>query len=264
MSTAVAGVRRAGPALALAAILIGLWEAWVRVANVGANLLPPPSEVFEAAVRTRGALWGHTLTTVTETVLGMAIGAALGLALAAFLAAVPVARRAIEPLLVVMQTVPLFVMAPLLVLWFGFGMKAKVVVVVLIVFFPVAVATTGALTDLDPDQVDLVRSLGGSRFRVLTTVGLPAAVPAFFYGLRISAAYSAAGATIAELLGAKSGLGLYIARSQRSFKVDQVIAGVAIVAALSLSVFAVVVVASRVATPWRHLDSLHQNPGEPT
>ncbi len=260
MSTALAGIRRAGPAVMLLVALVALWEAWVRVANVGANLLPPPSKVAEAAIRTRGPLWGHTLTTVAETLLGMAIGALLGLVVAALLAAVPLLRRAVEPLLVVIQTIPLFVLAPLLVLWFGFGMTAKVVVVVLIVFFPVAVATTGALTNLDQDQVDLVRSLGGSRTRVLTTVGLPSAVPAFFDGLRISAAYCAAGATIAELLGAQSGLGLYIARSQRSFRVDQVIAGVAVVAALSLAVFAAVLAAARLAAPWRQL---HQNQGEP-
>lgn len=248
----------------LLAALVGLWEAWVRVADVGANLLPPPSKVAAAALRTRSALWGHTLTTLAETVLGMAIGALLGLAVAALLAALPLLRRAVEPLLVVIQTIPLFVLAPLLVLWFGFGMTAKVVVVVLIVFFPVAVATTGALTNLDQDQVDLVRSLGGTRSRVLTTVGLPTAIPAFFDGLRISAAYSAAGATIAELLGAQSGLGLYIARSQRSFKVDQVIAGVAVVAALSLAVFAAVLVAARFAAPWRQFDTLHHHQGEPT
>jgi len=241
------------PAAALAASLVAGWELWVRLRDIPAYTLPPPSAVAAALYRTRSQLAGHLATTVVETALGMAIGALLGVATAALLASVPLARRALEPLLVLSQTIPLIVLAPLLVLWFGFGMTAKVVVVVLIVYFPVAVATVGGLSGVDTDQVDLVRSLGGSRWTVLRLVRLPAAVPSFFDGMRISAAYAAAGATLAELIGAESGLGLYIARSQRAFRVDQVIAGVVVVAALSIVLFAGVVMADRLAAPWRRV-----------
>jgi ABC-type nitrate/sulfonate/bicarbonate transport system permease component len=246
-------VRRLAPAAAVLAALAVLWEVWVRLAAIPDYTLPPPSQVATALWRTRAALWGHSLTTASETLLGIALGSALGVAVAVAMAMAPLLRRALEPLLIVTQTIPLFVLAPLLVLWFGFGMTAKVVVVVLIVFFPVAVSTAGALAAADADQIDLIRSLGGDRTAVMRLVRLPAAVPAFFDGLRISAAYAAGGATLGELIGAQSGLGLYIARSQRGSRPDQMIAGVGVVAALSLALFGAVLAAAAIAAPWRRV-----------
>jgi ABC-type nitrate/sulfonate/bicarbonate transport system permease component len=125
-------------------------------------------------------------------------------------------------------------------------------VVVLIVFFPVAIAAAGAFRSAEPARIDLVRAFGGSTARVYRHVTIPGAVPAIFDGLRISAAYAVAGAAIAEQIGgARSGLGLFIARSQRSFRADQVLAGVVVIAALSLAVYAIVGATGRLATPWQ-------------
>ena len=190
-------------------------------------------------------------TTLAETAIGLVIGALIGVAVAALVSASSRVRRAVEPLLVVLQTIPAIVLAPVLVLALGFGWAPRIVVVVLIVFFPVAIAAAGAFSAVDGDRVDLVRSLGGTRADVLRHVTLPGALPAIFDGVRISAAYSVAGAAIAEQIGgARSGLGLYIARSQRSFRPDQVIAGVVVIAALSLMIYALVTAAARRATPW--------------
>ena len=163
-------------------------------------------------------------------------------------------RRVLEPLLVASQTIPLIVLAPLLVYWFGFGMTPKVVVVVLIVFFPVAISTAAGLAAADREQIDLVRSLGADRLTVLRLVLVPSALPSFFSGLRISAAYAVAGATLGELIGGRSGLGIYIARSQRAFRFDQILAGVLVVATLSAALFGLIHLLARLATPWRYVD----------
>ena len=232
--------------------MIGIWETWVRLADIDPAVLAPPSRVARALVDTAETLAHHAATTLAETAIGLVIGTLVGVGIAALVSASWHVRSAVEPLLVVLQTIPAIVLAPVLVLALGFGWTPRIVVVVLIVFFPVAIAATGAFLTVDADRVDLVRSLGGTRADVLRHVTLPGALPAIFDGIRISAAYSVAGAAIAEQIGgARSGLGLYIARSQRSFRPDQVIAGVVVIAALSLVIYALVTVAARRVTPWR-------------
>jgi ABC-type nitrate/sulfonate/bicarbonate transport system permease component len=244
--------RAVGPPAILLALLLLAWEAWVRLTNVDPSVVAPPSRVAGALTGNAGTLVHHAATTLGETAVGLAIGAALGVAVGILIAAVPLARRAIEPLLVTLQTVPPIVLAPILVLALGFGWAPRIVVVVLIVFFPVAIAATGAFLTADTDRVELIRSFGGTEVEVFRRVRLPGAAPAIFDGLRIAAAYSVAGAAIAEQIGgARSGLGLFIARSQRSFRADQVIAGVVVIAVLSLIVYAAVSVIARRATPWR-------------
>ena len=242
---------RVMPPAIVVAVLVGVWEAWVRLADVDPAVLAPPSRVAAALVETRGVLLDHTATTLAETAIGLAVGAAVGVLIALLIASVPIARRAVEPLLVVLQTIPPIVLAPILVLSLGFGWAPRIVVVVLTVFFPVAVAATGALLGADRDRVDLVRSFGGTHLDVLRHITFPGAIPATFDGLRVSAAYAVAAAAIAEQIGgARSGLGLYIARSQRSFRADQVLAGVVVIAALSLFVYGLVSVCATRATPW--------------
>jgi NitT/TauT family transport system permease protein len=244
-------VHSVAPPVLLLAILLVIWEAWVRLADVDPSVIAPPSRVAEAIAGSADVLLRHAVTTLGETAVGLVIGTVLGVAVAVLIAAVPLARRAVEPLLVTLQTVPPIVLAPILVLALGFGWAPRIVVVVLIVFFPVAIAAAGAFVSADPDKVDLIRSFGGSEVDVFRRVRLPGATPAIFDGLRIAAAYSVAGAAIAEQIGgARSGLGLFIARSQRSFRADQVIAGVVVIAILSLIVYAAVSMIGRRATPW--------------
>jgi ABC-type nitrate/sulfonate/bicarbonate transport system permease component len=198
------------------------------------------------------ALRTDVLTTTEEAVLGLLVGAVVGGLLAVVVASVPLARRALYPLLVGSQTVPMIVLAPLLVLWFGYGLTPKIVVVALIVFFPVVVSTVSGLTSVDAEMVELVRSMGASRRQVLRMVLVPAAVPAFFSGLRISAAYAVAGAVVGEWVGASNGLGIFIDRSKASFRVDRVFVAVVIVAVLSMVLFGIVGLLARIASPWRY------------
>lgn len=246
--------RSVAPPVVLLTLLVGAWEAWIRLAGVDPAVFPAPSRVGTALVDQAGTLIGHVGTTMAETAIGLVIGAVLGLAVAIVVAGWPLARRALEPLLVILQTIPPIVLAPILVLALGFGWAPRIVVVVLVVFFPVAVAAAGAFLATDPARLDLVRSFGATRRQAFRTVTLPGSLPAIFDGLRISAAYAVGAAAVAEQIGgAQGGVGLFIARSQRNFRADQVLAGVVVIALLSLAVYGLVGYAARRATPWNHL-----------
>lgn len=240
------------PAVVLLVALVLFWEGWVAAFDTKPYVLPAPSRIWDAFWDTKGLLPPHIRTTMTEAVAGLAFGAGVGVVMAVLIASVPLVRRVLYPLLIVSQTIPMVVLAPLLIIWFGFGLTPKIVVVALIGFFPIVVATADALMRADPEMVGLVRSMGANRLQVLRHVLIPAATPAFFSGLQIAAAYAVTGAVIGEWVGASSGLGLFITRSQTSFRVDQVFVAVIIVALTSLALFAAVHLAGRAASPWMY------------
>jgi ABC-type nitrate/sulfonate/bicarbonate transport system permease component len=241
------------PAALLLIGLIGAWEAWVQVFDTRPYILPAPSRIWSAFLEVRGVLPEHIRTTVTEALVGLFFAATVGVTLAVFIASIPLVRRVLYPILVVSQTVPMIVLAPLLVVWFGFGMTPKIVVVALIGFFPIVVSTVDGLTNADRDMVGLVRSMGANRAQVLRFVLFPAALPAFFAGLKIAAAYAVVAAVIGEWVGASSGLGLFITRAQTAFRVDRVFVAVAVVALTSIALFAMVHLMARLASPWMYV-----------
>jgi len=245
-------LREAAPPALFVVALLALWELWASRSTSRNPVVPAPSRIWRAFLDTAHLLPAHLRTTLTETAAGVVVGVAAGVVVAVVVSGWPLARRVLQPLLVVSQTVPVQVLAPLLVLWAGFGLAPKIVVVSLVVFFPVAVATAGGLQNVDVELTELVRSFGGGRAVLLRLVLIPAALPGLFAGLRISLTYAVAGAVIGESIGATSGLGLYIARSQRAFRYDQVFVGVAVVALLSVVLFSLVSVLARVLCPWQH------------
>jgi NitT/TauT family transport system permease protein len=240
------------PAAALLVGLVLLWQWIVDARHVAPYLLPSPTRIWRAFLATRHLLPAHMRTTGAEAVLGLAASIVVGIVLAALIASVGIVRRVLYPILVVSQNIPLIVLAPLLIVWFGFGMTPKVIVVALVGFFPIVVNTVDGLGNADAEMVDLVRAMGGSRLQVLWTVRVPSAVPSFFAGLKIGAAYAVIGAVIGEWVGASSGLGLYITRSQTAFRTDQVFVGIAVVAAMSIALFGAVELLAWIAMPWTH------------
>ena len=234
--------------------LIGLWEVLVAVLDTQPYVLPAPSRIWRAFLGIRADLPRHTWTTLSESLLGLAFAAVIGVALATIIAGVPLVRRVLYPLLVVSQTIPMIVLAPLLIIWFGFGMTPKVIVVALVGFFPIVVSTVDGLTGADADMVALVRSMGANRLQVLRYVRIPAALPAFFAGLKIAAAYAVTGAVIGEWVGASSGLGIVITRSQASFRIDRVFVAIFVIAALSIALFAAVHLLARLTSPWMYAE----------
>lgn len=251
------------PVLLLVALLM-VWELAVRMLDVADYLLPAPSEVAAALAEDAGIIAGHAVATVTTAVLGLALGTVVGVALAVLMASSAGLRSALYPLVVVSQSIPMVVLAPLFVVWFGFGPLPKLLVVALIAFFPVAVSTVGGLLAADRDQVDLLRAMGAGRGELLRHVLVPGALPSLFTGLKVAASYAMFGAVVAEWIGASRGLGLYLERSRASFATDQMFAAVIVIAVVSVGLFGLVAYLERVALPWRAAEREQQRAADRT
>ncbi len=236
-----------------AAVIVGAVVAWhvvVIASGLPPFILPSPVGVVRSGVETWNVLGPAIVTTLSETLLGLAISVTLGVAFAGAMDLVPLVRRALYPLLVASQTVQILAIAPLLVIWFGFGLTPNIIVVVLFTFFPMTVATVDGLTSTDPDYIRLLRSMGASRARIWRTVRLPAALPSFFSGLRLSVTYSVVAATVGEWVGGSGGLGLYMLRSKNALETDQVFVAMVITTLLSIGLFLCVFLCERLALPW--------------
>jgi ABC-type nitrate/sulfonate/bicarbonate transport system permease component len=241
-----------GPAFVLALTLLVLWELYVRAGQMSAQVLPAPTTIVQALIDNWGVIYDNTIQTLLETVLGMGIAIVLGLLLAIMLDISGWLRRAIYPLLVTSQTIPIIALAPLLLIWIGYDMRPKLIVVALYCFFPIAIACADGLASAEPELLNLLRSMRASRWQILWLVRLPGAMPAFFSGLRIAATYSVIGAIFGEYVGAEKGLGIYMQRAANSFATVQVFAAILVTAVLSLLLFGLVSVIERIALPWYH------------
>ncbi len=241
-----------GPAFVLTLTLLALWELYVRAGQVSVQVLPAPTTIVQALIDNWNVLYDNTLQTLLETVLGMGIAILLGLLLAIMLDISSWLRRAIYPLLVTSQTIPIIALAPLLLIWIGYDIRPKLIVVALYCFFPIAIASADGLASAEPELLNLLRSMRASRWQILWLVRLPGAMPAFFSGLRIAATYSVIGAIFGEYVGAEKGLGIYMQRAANSFATVQVFAAILVTAVLSLLLFGLVSVIERIALPWYH------------
>ncbi|GAC1305514.1 MAG: ABC transporter permease [Ktedonobacteraceae bacterium] len=241
-----------GPAFVLSVTLLVFWELYVRAGLISPRVLPTPTAIVQALIDNWDIISGHAIQTLLETVLGMAAATLLGLLLAILLDTSQWMRRAIYPILVTSQTIPIIALAPLLLIWFGFDIGPKIIVVTLYCFFPIAVACADGLAGAEPDMLNLLRSMNASRRQILWLVRLPQAMPAFFSGLRIAATYSVTGAIVGEFVGAYQGLGIYMQREANSFGTVQVFAAILVTAALSLLLFGLVSLIERIALPWYH------------
>jgi ABC-type nitrate/sulfonate/bicarbonate transport system permease component len=245
-------LREAFPPILLILFALAAWQATAVRSGLAAFILPSPVQVARAAWETRDLLAPAIGTTMLETAIGLAISLLLGVALAAGMDLVGFLRRALYPILVASQTVQILAIAPLLIIWFGFGLLPKVVIVVLICFFPLAVNTADGLASADPDLVALLRAMGANRSQIWRLVRLPSALPSFFSGLRIAVTYSVVGATIGEWVGGSAGLGLYMLRSKNALATDQVFVAIVITSAISIGLYALVYFIERAALPWYH------------
>jgi ABC-type nitrate/sulfonate/bicarbonate transport system permease component len=239
-----------GPAFVLFVVLLAVWELYVRSGQISGFVLPTPIAIFQALMANWDVIYPHTVQTMMETVLGLLISTILGLLLAVVLDLSTWARRAIYPLLVTSQTIPMIALAPLLLIWFGYDLGPKVIIVTLYCFFPIAVACADGLLSSDPDLLRLMLSMRASRWQILWLVRLPGAMPAFFSGLRIAATYSVTGAIVGEYVGAYQGLGIYMQTSANAHAVVLVFAAIVVTALLSLLLFGLVSLIERIALPW--------------
>ncbi len=243
-------LRRFGPPFALVAILLGAWELYARTSGVSPFVLPAPTQVLDALWEFRSEAIRNAIPTVVETIVGFSLSIAGATAVAIALDRVGWARRAVEPLLVGSQTIPIVAIAPLIVVWFGFGLLPKVLVVVLVTFFPITIALLDGFASTTAEAAELMRSFGASAGTTFRKVRWPSGLPAFFTGLRISATYGVVAAVIGEYVGATDGLGIWMQLSQRSFRTDLVFGAILLTAALSVGLYGLVVVVERATIPW--------------
>lgn len=248
------GLSRIWPPLIGVVALLGIWEIGVRWSGVAPYVLPAPSRVLAAAIRTAPLLLPHVTTTLTEAGLGLLAGSVASVLLAVLIALVPWVQLALYPLMVFSQTVPIIVLAPLLIIWTGFGLLPKVIVVALTVFFPMLVAIVSAMETAGRDLVEMIDGVGGSGRQALLYVRLPAALPAALGGLRISATYTIGAAVVAEYMAGESGLGVFIQRSRKAFAVDQIFVAVAVIGLLTAILFLLVDQLARLLMPWQQFN----------
>ncbi|MEJ8277955.1 ABC transporter permease [Pseudonocardia spirodelae] len=243
-------VRRLWPAAALVAALLAGWQVAVTATGVRPQVLPSPLRVVEQGWAFRGQLWENTLPTLQTTLVGFAVSLAVAWTVAVAVDFSPWLRRALTPLLVASQTLPVVAIAPLLIIWFGFGLLPKVLVIALVTFFPVAVGLIEGFAATDRAATALLRSMGASPWQRFRLVRLPGALPRFFTALRIAITYAVTGAIFAEYVGARAGLGIFMQLQRNQFRTDLVLAAVGVTAVLSVTLFALTYLVQRAVTPW--------------
>jgi NitT/TauT family transport system permease protein/putative hydroxymethylpyrimidine transport system permease protein len=240
------------PAILLLVALLGIWELYVDLGGADPLVLPPPHDVAKALFDDRSLLWSNFLVTAEEVLLGIIVAAvaALGLAIAIHFSAT--LRRAIYPLLVGSQAVPIPVFAFVLVLWLGFGLAPKLLVVALVSFFPIVVTTLAGLASVDPDLVKLMRTFDAPRLRTFRHVEFPSALPGVMTGAKITVAVAVIGAVFAEYAGSNSGLGYLFQQSYNQLLMPRAYAAVFLLSAFAILLFALLSLAERVALPWAY------------
>jgi ABC-type nitrate/sulfonate/bicarbonate transport system permease component len=238
------------PAVALVVTILVAWEAYVRLSGVEPVVLPAPSRIAGALWDFRGDVARHALPTIIETVVGFLLAVVLAVAAAVAMDRVPFIRRAIEPILVTSQTIPVVAVAPLFLLWFGFGLLPKILIVMVVTFFPIVVALLDGFGSTSRDAADLLRSYGATDGQAFRKLRWPTALPAFFTGLRIAVVYAVIGAVFGEYVGAREGLGIWMLLSQNAFRTDLVFAAILVTSAVSLVLYWVVGLVRRATIPW--------------
>lgn len=255
MSTSA--VRRVVPALVGLAALFAAWQVYVSVNDVRPQLLPSPWRVLTQGWAQRDVIATNAVATLQVTLVGFALSLTIAWLLAIAIDFSGLLRRALVPMFVTSQTIPIIVIAPLMITWFGFGLLPKILLVTLATFFPVAIGLIEGFASTDRDAGSLLRSMGASRWQQFRYVRLPNAMPRFFTALRIGITYAVVGAIFAEYAGAESGLGIYMARQKGMFRTDLVLAAMFVTAAISIVLFLLTYLVERILAPWVRMERVN-------
>ncbi|HOH70183.1 MAG TPA: ABC transporter permease [Sedimentibacter sp.] len=244
-------IDNASPVLAIVLILAA-WQFLSSTGLVPKFMLPSPYDVVTAFINDFFLLMEHAKTTLAEALLGLTVGTALGFAIAVLMDRFSLFEKSAYPLIILTQTVPTVAIAPLLVLWLGFGLLPKVTLIVLTTFFPITVSLLEGFHSADPDALNLLKAMGGNRFQTFMHIKLPSALNQFFSGLKISVSYSVVGAVIAEWLGGLSGLGVYMTRVRKSYSFDKMFAVIFFISIISLLLMFAVSYLKKAVMPWEN------------
>ncbi|HOF03366.1 MAG TPA: ABC transporter permease [Atribacterota bacterium] len=232
-------------------LLVIIWQFIVDSGIIARYILPSPWDVVVVSIRILPELKDHIYTTLQEALTGFMIAILFSVTLAILMDNFTLVKKAVQPLLVVSQTIPIMVLAPLFAMWFGFGLLPKIMVVILVCFFPIVVSLLEGLNTLDSDLLNLMKSMKASRWQMFYLAKFPSSLPNFFSGLKIAATYSIIGAIIGEWMGGKSGLGVYMTRVRQSFALDKVFATILIIIFLSIILFKIIELIQFLLMPWR-------------
>ena len=238
-------------AVGLVLLSLALWEAICRLGQVNPKLLPAPSVIFRAGIEDWPAASLATQVTLIEVLAGTSLAIICGVVISFLLWSAKTFGKAVMPLLVISQTIPIVAIAPLLIIWFGFGATSKILLVALFGIFPISVAFSKGLTAPSRDQIDVARSLGASPAWIFSHLRMPAALGDFMTGLRIAVTYGPATAATAEFVGAENGLGIYLLTAQGSFRTELVFFGAGILTLMTLAAYLLVELAELVLIPWK-------------
>jgi ABC-type nitrate/sulfonate/bicarbonate transport system permease component len=237
-------------AVLLLLALLAVWEAYAQFSGISEIVLPAPSAILTALYEDRVLLWSNFTVTAGEIGLGMLVAFVLGLACAVAIHFSGTLRRALYPLLVGSQTIPIVLVAPLLIAWWGFGVGPKVAIVALVCFFPIVVPTLDALDSVDADLRKLMRTFGASRWQTFRMVEAAAALPGLLTGAKLSVAVAAIGAVFAEMAGSDAGLGNLMFKAIPHFETARAFAAVLILSVFALALFGLLALAERRVVPW--------------
>ncbi|UII57127.1 ABC transporter permease [Cytobacillus spongiae] len=232
-------------------LLFVTWEISVTYLNIPKWLLPPPTSIIKEAIIGFPNFWPNMVSTSKLALLGFTIGAGIGLLTAIILHLIPFIRESVYPLLILSQNVPIIVLAPLLVIWFGFGILPKMIVITLVCFFPITVAALDGFRQTSPELKHYMMMAGANKMQLFWKLELPFSLPSLFSGLKISATYSVMGAVISEWLGAKEGIGVYMTLASSSFRTDKVFVAIFAIMLLSLIFFALINLVERKLIRWQ-------------
>ena len=241
------------PAVGLAAT-IAVWQGVVMAFSIPAWKLPAPSAIAVELVASRALYWKHMWVTLSEVFLGFGFALAVGLTLALLVAYFRTFQRVVYPFIIASQTIPIIVVAPLLLIWVGYGITPKIIVVVLIAFFPIVVNAVDGLRSVDADMVNMMRTLGASRWQVFTKLQVPTSLPFMFSGIKIGISVSVIAAVIGEWVGASAGLGYLITYSQPLFLTARVFAAIVVLSVMGMTLFGLAALAERLLLPWYHTE----------
>ncbi|WP_458120356.1 ABC transporter permease [Paenibacillus sp. Z6-24] len=240
------------PPFGAVVLLLVLWQMATSLFQIEDWILPSPARIAREAEKSYVSLLGHTWATLKLTLAGFGIGAATGLIVAGVLHYIPFLRRALYPLLILSQNIPLIALGPLLIIWFGFGLLSKLIVIVLVCFFPITVAALGGLAGTDRTMMNYMQMIGATRGQIFWKLELPYSLPSIFSGLKIAATYSIMGAIIAEWISSSEGLGYYMLLQQSAFRTDRMFVAIMIVIAFSLIMFSLIVLLEKWCVRWQN------------
>lgn len=249
---------KTAPFLALIVLLI-IWYACSEGGIVPAYMLPSPKAVLLAFVNNFEIMMEQAAVTLQETAYGLLIGMALAFVVASLMDRFDFLNKALYPILVITQTIPTIAIAPLLVLWMGFGMAPKITLVVITTFFPISIGLLTGFKSVDCDAVNLMRSMGATEMQIFINVKIPNALTEFFSGLRVSTAYAVVGAVVSEWLGGFEGLGVYMTRVKKAYAFDKMFAVIIFISLISLLLMGIVSIIESTAMPWKKSEKTSKN-----